>query len=113
MRGDLSFFGLASVWILEKDHHESYEVRDAWFSRLLSSNDRFMIFFTQIGFGKSNKYFFNCCVCVIPNMSHIYFCILDHLWICILVLGIHKGYFVVQKLVWNVNIIALCLVSSN
>ena len=48
---------------------------------------------------------------VISNLNQIYFCILEifktksvFLFICLLVLWIHKGYFVVKKLVWNVRI---------
>ena len=48
---------------------------------------------------------------VISNLNQIYFCILEifktksvFLFICLLAVWIHKGYFVVKKLVWNVRI---------
>ena len=31
-----------------------------------------------------------------------FFCIPETFWICVVVLWIHKGYFVAKKLVWNV-----------
>jgi hypothetical protein len=32
------------------------------------------------------------------------FWVQNHLWICVLVLWIHKGYFIVKKRVWKVRI---------
>ena len=34
------------------------------------------------------------------------------IWICVLVMLIHKGYFVVKKMVWNVRIKAFCYTKS-